>query len=225
MHRGGEVQRKLLEDLVTAAKDTSFGQAHDYSSDETNQDFISAVPVADYEDIKHYIEKVIGGEKNVLWPGTPIYFSKTSGTTSGTKYIPITKDSISNHINGARDALLNYVYHTGESRFLDGKLIFLSGSPELDNRGSIPVGRLSGIVNHHIPGYLKSNQMPSYQTNCIEDWEEKVDTIIEETLTQNMTLISGIPPWVQMYFDRIRQKTGQSIIGYFLIFRFSYMEE
>lgn len=209
------MQKSLFESLISRGKDTAFGKAHEFRKVRTYLDFISAVPVADYEGIKTYVQRILEGEEDVLWPGNPIYFSKTSGTTSGVKYIPITKDSISNHIHGARDALLNYVFYTGQSRFLDGKLIFLSGSPELDHHGKIPVGRLSGIVNHHVPGYLRSNQLPSYQTNCIEDWEAKVDMIIEETLPQNMTLISGIPPWVQMYFDKIQQKTGKTIIEVF----------
>src|SRR4029079_1410193 len=145
----------------------------------------------------------------------PIYLAKTSGTTSGTKYIPITKDSIPNHINTARNALLCYMAETGNTRFADGKLIFLSGSPELERVGDIPTGRLSGIVNHHVPKYLRTNQMPSYETNCIEDWETKLDKIIEETINQNMTLISGIPPWVQMYFDKLIERTGKKITDVF----------
>ncbi len=215
MQQGGAVQKKVFKSLIEQAGDTEFGRIHGFHRIKSHQDYISSVPIADYEGLKSYVERIIEGEQNVLWPGRPIYFSKTSGTTSGTKYIPITGHSISNHINGARDALLNYVFHTGKSQFLDGKLIFLSGSPELDHKGTVPMGRLSGIVNHHVPGYLRSNQMPSYQTNCIEDWEEKVDRIIEETLPQNMTLISGIPPWVQMYFDKIHEKTGKSIIEIF----------
>jgi hypothetical protein len=144
----------------------------------------------------------------VLWPGKPLYWSKTSGTTSGVKYIPITSDSIPYHINSARNALLHYIAETGKAEFVDGKLIFLSGSPALDTKNGIPVGRLSGIVNHHIPQYLRSNQMPSYATNCIDDWEKKVDAIVEETFHENMTLISGIPPWVQMYFDKLSEKAG-----------------
>lgn len=157
------------------------------------------------------MERVVQGEANVLWPGKPAYFAKTSGTTSGTKYIPITADSIPNHINSARNALLSYIHETGNASFLDGGLIFLSGSPELAEKAGIKTGRLSGIVNHHVPGYLRTNQMPSYATNIIEDWEEKLERIIDETLTQDMTLISGIPPWVQMYFDRITARTGKKI--------------
>ena len=215
MTRGGEIQKSLLKSLVTQAKTTAFGKDHQFSQIQNHRDFKSQVPIRDYEGIKPYIERIIAGEKHVLWPGLPLYFSKTSGTTSGVKYIPITKDSITNHINGARDALLNYIHQTGKSRFLDGKLIFLSGSPELDLNPIVPVGRLSGIVNHHVPSYLRGNQLPTYQTNITEDWEEKVERIIDETLPADMTLISGIPPWVQMYFDKIKERTGSSIMEVF----------
>jgi hypothetical protein len=154
---------------------------------------------------------ILEGREDILWPGKPVYFAKTSGTTSGTKYIPITRDSIPNHINSARNAILSYIHETGNAKFIDGKLIFLSGSPVLDQKAGIHTGRLSGIVNHHVPGYLRTNQMPSYETNCIEDWEDKLEKIIDETLNQNMSLISGIPPWVQMYFDRIMERTGKQI--------------
>jgi hypothetical protein len=123
------------------------------------------------------------------------------------KYIPITKDSIPNHINTARDALLCYMVESGNASFANGKMIFLSGSPELERVGGIPTGRLSGIVNHFVPGYLRGNQLPSYETNCIEDWETKLGKIVEETIGKNMSLISGIPPWVQMYFDWLQERS------------------
>ncbi len=206
-----EDQQSIFEYLIKAAAKTEFGKEHGFSDIKTYQDFIQQVPLRDYEAFKPYIEKIKQGKYNVLWKGQPIYFAKTSGTTSGVKYIPISKDSISNHINTARNALLCYMSETGNTKFADGKLIFLSGSPTLERVGGIPTGRLSGIVNHHIPNYLRSNQMPSYETNCVEEWEEKLDKIVEETLHQRMTLISGIPPWVQMYFDRLTQKSGKKI--------------
>jgi hypothetical protein len=204
-------QQSIFEYLIKAGAKTDFGKEHGFSDIKTYQDFIRQVPLRDYEAFKPYIEKIKQGKYNVLWKGQPIYFAKTSGTTSGVKYIPISKDSISNHINTARNALLCYMSETGNTKFADGKLIFLSGSPTLERVGGVPTGRLSGIVNHHIPNYLRSNQMPSYETNCIEEWEEKLDKIVEETLHQKMTLISGIPPWVQMYFDRLTQKSGKKI--------------
>jgi len=204
-------QQAILTSLVASASQTVFGRDHNFSSIKNHDDFKRHVPVRDYETLKPYVERVVHGEPDILWRGKPEYFAKTSGTTSGTKYIPITKDSIPNHINGARNALLSYVHETGNGAFLDGGLIFLSGSPELTIKAGIKTGRLSGIVNHHVPQYLRSNQKPSYETNCIEDWETKLEKIIDETIHTNMTLISGIPPWAQMYFDRIQARTGKKI--------------
>lgn len=207
----GKTQEKQFHVIIRKAADTQFGKDHDFKSIQSYEDFKKQVPIREYEDFAPYINQIIEGKENVLWPGKPEYFAKTSGTTSGTKYIPITCDSIPNHIDCARNAILSYIDETGNSAFLDGKLIFLSGSPVLEEKGGIKTGRLSGIVNHHVPAYLRSNQMPSYATNCIEDWEKKIDKIVEETLPARMTLISGIPPWVQMYFDRLIKKTGKPV--------------
>src|SRR5258705_2360524 len=206
-----EDQEAILKMLLKTGKNTVFGKEHKLEAVSDHASFAQAVPVRDYEQFKTYIEQVKEGKQNVLWKGRPIYFAKTSGTTSGVKYIPITKDSIDNHINTARNALLCYMAETRNSKFADGKLIFLSGSPELERVGGIPTGRLSGIVNHHVPKYLRSNQMPSYETNCIEDWETKLNKIVDETIDKNMTLISGIPPWVQMYFDELIRRKGKKV--------------
>ncbi|SRR5258708_4670078 len=204
-------QENIFKDLLRVGSKTVFGEDHHLGDVKTYDEFKQAVPVRDYEQFSGYIHQIKEGKHNVLWQGIPIYLAKTSGTTSGVKYIPITKDSISNHINTARNALLCYMASTGNTAFSDGKMIFLSGSPELERIGGIPTGRLSGIVNHHVPRYLRTNQLPSYETNCIEDWETKLDKIVEETIRQDMTLISGIPPWVQMYFDRLIQVSGKPI--------------
>ncbi len=204
-------QEHIFQALIKNASKTEFGKQHHFDKIKNYNDFVKAVPIRDYEDFKIYIDKIKEGKHNILWKGLPIYFAKTSGTTSGIKYIPITKDSIDNHINTARNALLCYMSLSGNTQFSNGKMIFLSGSPELERIGGIPTGRLSGIVNHHIPRYLRSNQLPSFETNCIEDWEEKLDKIVEETVNERMTLISGIPPWMQMYFDALVKKTGKKI--------------
>ncbi|GGK65999.1 GH3 auxin-responsive promoter family protein [Rufibacter glacialis] len=211
MEDPAQAQQQVFASIVRAAASTAFGKDHYFKDVQTPQDLAQAVPVRDYEALRPYFDRLKAGERDVLWPGLPLYFAKTSGTTSGTKYIPITQASIPNHINGAKNALLNYIQETGRSQFLDGKLIFLSGSPVLEEVAGIHTGRLSGIVNHHVPGYLRTNQLPSYQTNCIEDWETKLDAIVNETIDQRMTLISGIPPWVQMYFDKIMSRTGKQI--------------
>ena len=204
-------QNSIFNTLIKTGLKTEFGKEHHFEKIKTHGDYVKNVPIREYEDFKVYIEKLKQGKQNILWKGFPIYFAKTSGTTSGIKYIPITKDSIPNHINTARNALLCYMAQTGKSQFANGKMIFLSGSPELERVGGIPTGRLSGIVNHHVPRYLRSNQLPSFETNCIEDWEEKLSKIVDETLKEDMTLISGIPPWIQMYFDELENRTGKKI--------------
>ena len=206
-----EDQEAIFKDLLKTGKTTDFGKDHHLPEVLVYEEFIRAIPIRDYEQFKPYIDKIKEGRHNVLWKGLPIYFAKTSGTTSGIKYIPITKDSVGNHINTARNALLCYIAESGNTKFTDGKMIFLSGSPELERIGGIPTGRLSGIVNHHVPSYLRSNQLPSYETNCIEEWETKLDRIVAETIKEDMTLISGIPPWMQMYFDRLMDQTGKNI--------------
>lgn len=196
-----EDQSAILQQLLKHGKQTIFGKEHHLEDVRQYDEFRQAVPVRDYEGIRPYIEQIKQGSENVLWRGKPMYFAKTSGTTSGVKYIPISKDSIGNHIDTAKYALLNYMAESGRPEFADGKMIFLSGSPTLERVGGIPTGRLSGIVNHFVPGYLRRNQMPSFETNCIEDWERKLKLIVQETARQDMRLISGIPPWMQMYFD------------------------
>ena len=204
-------QENILQQLIKVGKGTEYGKSVGLDKVTKYEEFKQAVPIQDYEQMRSWIDKIKEGKHNILWKGKPIYLAKTSGTTSGTKYIPITKDSIPNHINTARNALLCYMAETGNTRFADGKLIFLSGSPELERVGDIPTGRLSGIVNHHVPKYLRSNQMPSYETNCIEDWETKLNKIVDETIKQDMTLISGIPPWMQMYFDELIKRSGKKV--------------
>jgi len=202
-------QDKVFNELLRVGRQTAYGRDHDFAGIQSYEDFKARVPIRDYEGLRPYVERIKAGEADVLWKGRPRYFAKTSGTTSGVKYIPLTTESLPNHFGTARNALFNYYARTGKGKWLDGKMIFLSGSPELENISGIPTGRLSGIVNHLVPAWLRTNQLPSYTTNCIEDWEEKLQHIVEETRQQRMTLISGIPPWVQMYYERLLAVTGQ----------------
>jgi len=206
-----KAQQKVFENLIRKAQDTKFGKDHSFDQIKTFEDFAAAVPTRDYEALKPYIDEVVAGMADVLWPGKPLYFAKTSGTTSGAKYIPLTTDSMPFHIQAARNALLAYAYETGNTSFVEGKMIFLQGSPLMHEKNGIKIGRLSGIVAHYVPAYLQKNRMPSWETNCIEDWETKVDTIVTETLKEDMRLISGIPSWVQMYFEKIQKATGKPI--------------
>lgn len=206
-----ETQRKVFQELISEAQNTVFGKDHKFSEIKTFEDFAKQVPIRDYEELRPYVDRMVNGEENILWKGKPIYFAKTSGTTSGAKYIPLTKESMPFHIQAARNAILSYINETGKSDFVDGKMIFLQGSPILEDKNGIKLGRLSGIVAHFVPKYLQKNRMPSWETNCIEDWETKVDAIVEETINEDMSVISGIPSWVQMYFEKLEQKGGKPV--------------
>jgi phenylacetate-coenzyme A ligase PaaK-like adenylate-forming protein len=206
-----QTQQKVFEELIHLAKNTQFGKDHKFDEIKSFQDFAKQVPVRDYEELRPYVDKVVKGEADVLWKGKPLYFAKTSGTTSGAKYIPLTKESMPFHIQAARNAILSYIHETGNAHFVDGKMIFLQGSPILEEKNGIKLGRLSGIVAHFVPSYLQKNRMPSWETNCIEDWETKVDAIVEETINENMSVISGIPSWVQMYFEKLQEKAHKPV--------------
>jgi len=207
-----KTQEETLQRLISSAKNTQFGINHQFDSIVNYEDFKQKVPVRDYEGLRPYFDAMVSGKADVLWPGKPLYLAKTSGTTSGTKYIPLTKESIPYHINSAKNALLHYVNETGNANFLNGKLIFLQGSPLLEDKNGLKFGRLSGIVAHYVPKYLQTNRMPSWETNCIEDWETKVDAVVKETIPEKMTLISGIPPWLIMYFERLLEVSGKENI-------------
>lgn len=206
-----ETQQKVFFDLIRQAENTQFAKDHDFANIKTTEDFAQHVPIRDYEALKPYVDCVVNGEENILWKGKPLYFAKTSGTTSGAKYIPLTKESMPFHIEAARNAILNYIHETGKADFVNGKMIFLQGSPILEEKNGIKLGRLSGIVAHFVPKYLQKNRMPSWETNCIDDWETKVDAIVEETIDEDMAVISGIPSWVQMYFEKLQQKSGKPV--------------
>lgn len=207
-----ETQQKVFRDLIAQAENTQFGKDHNFAQIKSFEDFAAQVPIRDYEDLRPYVDRVVKGEENILWKGKPIYFAKTSGTTSGAKYIPLTKESMPFHIEAARNAILSYIHETGNAGFVAGKMIFLQGSPILEEKNGIKLGRLSGIVAHFVPKYLQKNRMPSWETNCIEDWETKVEAIVEETFHEDMSIISGIPSWVQMYFEKLQQK-GKKPVG------------
>ncbi len=206
-----ETQQKVFAKLISEAKDTAFGKDHNFENINSFETFAKQVPIRDYEELKPYVERVVSGEENIMWPGKPLYFAKTSGTTSGAKFIPLTKQSMPHHIEAARNAILCYINETGKADFVDGKMIFLQGSPEMHEKNGIKTGRLSGIVAHYVPAYLQKNRLPSWEANCIEDWETKVDAIVEETKNEDMTVISGIPSWVQMYFEKLQKNTGKKV--------------
>ncbi len=206
-----EFQQKWFRKLLKIGKQTLFGREHNLEAIKDYNSFVSSVPLCKYEDLLPYINKIKEGKPDILWKGLPAYFAKTSGTTAGAKYIPLTMEQLTLQIKAARQALFNYVVQTGDAQLFNGKMLFLSGSPDVEKVGKIYAGRLSGIVHRHIPKWALRNRLPSYEINRITDWNKKVDAIIDEVLqvAQQLTLISGIPPWIQMFLERIVERTGR----------------
>jgi phenylacetate-coenzyme A ligase PaaK-like adenylate-forming protein len=215
-----KTQEKVFKKLLSKGRKTAFGKDHNFDKISNYEDFKKQVKVTDYEGLRKYVDRIVAGESDVLWTGKPLYFAKTSGTTSGAKYIPITKDSMPTHIKAAKNAMLFYIVEKNDASFVNGKMIFLQGSPVLQDKNGVKLGRLSGIAAHYVPNYLLKNRLPSWKTNCIEDWDTKVNAIVEETLNEDMSVISGIPSWVQMYFEKLIEKTGKSVSELFPNFNF-----
>ncbi len=210
--QGQQVQERILHQLIKKAEITRFARDHGFHQIRNAEDYKSKVPLREYEDFKPYLNLIQNGTKDVLWPGLPKYLSKTSGTTSGVKFIPLTKDSISNHINSAKYCLFHYIQQKPETKIFDGKMIFLSGSPELTYQNNIAIGRLSGIINHEIPAWFQTNKLPDYQLNCIHPWEVKLDQMIKSYSNVDVRVLSGIPPWIQMFCERLLDFTGKSCV-------------
>lgn len=215
-----KTQEKVFKNLIAKGSKTVFGKDHNFNEIKNYNDFKKQVKVTDYEGLRTYVDKMVAGETDVLWPGKPLYYAKTSGTTSGAKYIPITKESMPTHISAAKNAMLFYMLEKNDASFVDGKMIFLQGSPVLEDKNGVKLGRLSGIAAHYVPNYLMKNRLPSWETNCIEDWDTKVNAVVEETVHEDMSVISGIPSWVQMYFEKLIEKTGKNISELFPNFNF-----
>ncbi len=209
-HRGLACQKKIFRKFIDKAAQTTFGKDHHFDQISNLRDYRQRVPIRDYEDFIPYLSRIQAGQKDVLWPGLPKYLAKTSGTTSGVKFIPLTKDSIKNHINSAKYCLFHYIRQYPQTGIFDGKMLFLSGSPELIFQNKIAIGRLSGIVNHEIPAWFQKNKLPDFETNCIEPWERKIDALVESISTKDIRVLSGIPPWIQMFCEKLLSYTGKN---------------
>ena len=163
-----ETQLSLMKSLVSEAAYTLFGKDHHFDEIADYQTFKNNVPVKDYESLRPYIEMVVAGQEDILWKGKPLYFAKTSGTTSGVKYIPISKESIGFHINGARDALLSYVHETGNSQFLDKKLLWKQSARAYKSYFSACLPRPNKVIKIHFSRRIRTS--PGQKSAINSDW-------------------------------------------------------
>ncbi len=196
-------QQKVFKQIVLNGSRSSFAKDFGISKSMSYNKFINRVPLLSYEDFKKYINRISLGEKNILTSGTPSYFAITSGTTSGTKYIPLTKEMMNMQTRAIKELLLLYAYQKNYYNIVGAGMMFIQGSPSLRRFNNMPYGKLSGIAAHHVPFYLKKNRFPSMETNQITPWGEKIKLIAKETINKDMHIIGGIPPWVITYFKEL----------------------
>lgn len=210
-----DIQFETLFSLISSARDTEWGQAHGFDKIETLQDFQNAMPLQTYDDIKPYVERLRNGEKNVLWPGEVKWFAKSSGTTSDkSKFIPVTKESLDDcHLRGPKDVFALYLKNHPESKLLKGKMLTLGGSHRVNRSDNNSLyGDLSAILIENVPFWADYIRIPSAEIALIEEFEEKVEKIIDTTLDENVTSFAGVPSWYLVLFNRILEKTGKSNI-------------
>ena len=205
-------QNKIFKKIINNGVDSLFGKNNSINKSIKYIDFKKLIKLNDYESIRPYVKKISEGETNILTKGVPKYFAITSGTTSGTKYIPLTMEMLNFQMRAIKELLLLYSYQSGNCKLSNTGMMFIQGSPVLRKFNKIPFAKLSGITARHIPFFLKKNRYPSMKTNCISNWDEKIKKIVLETFDKDMGVIGGIPPWVITYFRALLAHTQASNI-------------
>ena len=200
-------QKNILNNLMSRGKSSLFLKDLHRPLIKSYNDFMLKIPVSGYESYRKYIELISRGHKHVLTCDSPMYFAITSGTTSGTKYIPLTKKMWDFQSQAIKELLLLYAYQTNNYNFSNAAMMFIQGSPELKFLNKVPFGKLSGIAARHVPFYLKKNRFPSMKTNSLSPWDFKIERIVKETWDKDMQILGGIPPWVITYLEALLKYT------------------
>lgn len=210
-----EIQNEVFFSLIHNAKETEWGKAYGYENITSVQDFQKSVPLQSYNDIKPFVERLREGEKNLLWPGEVRWFAKSSGTTSDkSKFIPVTKESLEDcHMRGPKDVFAQYIKNYPDTKILKGKTLTLGGSHRINkSENNSYYGDLSAILIENVPFWADFIRTPSTEIALIEEFEEKIDKIIDTALDQNVTSFSGVPSWYLVLFKKALEKTGKSNI-------------
>jgi len=203
-----EVQDELFRKLIQTARTTEFGKKYDFTSVNSYQHYRDRVPVCTYEDIFPYIERLMRGEQNVLWPTEIKWFSKSSGTTNArSKFIPVSQEALEDcHYKGGKDLLSIYVNNYPETRVFDGKGLGVGGSHQLnefDPSSSSYYGDVSAVIMKNLPLWAEFIRTPSLETALMSNWEEKIEKMARETAMENVTNIAGVPTWTVLLIQRI----------------------
>ncbi len=210
-----EVQFDLFKNLLVSAKNTEWGKKYDYKSIKTIEDFQSRVPISDYDQVRPYIDRLRKGEKNLIWPTEIRWFAKSSGTTSDkSKFIPVSNESLEDcHFKGGKDMLSIYCHNNPNTEIFSGKGLVLGGSNKISEFNSNSYfGDLSAILLQNFPFWAEMMRTPDLSIALMDNWEVKLDMIANETITEDVTNLSGVPSWNLMLLKRIIEITGRSNI-------------
>ncbi len=208
-----EVQNELLTTLIQAAKDTEFGIKYDFNSIKNHSEFQSKVPLQDYENVKIYVDRLIKGEINLLWPGETKWFAKSSGTTSDrSKFIPVTKESLEDcHYKGGKDLLALYYNNFPTANVYSGKHLVVGGSSQINEAGSDSYfGDLSAIILKNLPWWAEIKRTPSKEIALMSDWESKIELMARQTMNEDVCILTGVPSWTLVLAHRILEITGKN---------------
>ena len=207
-----EVQEELRTKLIDKAKDTEIGRAYDFKSIKSYREFADRIPVTSYEENQEYIERSRKGEANILWP-TPIkWFAQSSGTTNArSKYIPVSPESLEDcHYAASKDLLCMYLNNNDGSQLFSGKGLRLGGSKQLYQDNGTVYGDLSAILIDNMPFWAEFSSTPTNGVSLLSDWETKMQAIVDETIQQDVTSLSGVPSWMLVLLNNVLDTTGAS---------------
>lgn len=210
-----ETQQQQWKYLVENGKKTSWGKEHGLAKTDSISAFRETIPAQSYEDFFPWIERSMRGEEHVLWPGRPVAFSKSSGTTNDrSKFIPVTEDSLEQcHYKGGKDLISLYLNYRPDSAVLSGKNLAMGGSLHPNPYQSDGFcGDISAVIMQNLPAWAQWIRTPSLEIALMDKWEHKIERMLETTITENVTSLSGVPTWMLVLLNRMMEKTGASSI-------------
>lgn len=208
-----EVQEDVRKRLVESARNTEWGKRYGYSSLQSADDFRERVPVSTYEQLQPYIDRVMRGEQQVLWPSDIRWFAKSSGTTNDrSKFIPVSEEALEDcHFKAGKDLLSMYCNLNPETKMFSGKGLTIGGSHQISQlNADAKYGDLSAVLMQNLPFWAEFIRTPDLSVALLEKWEEKVVRIGTETMKQDVTSISGVPTWIIVLFRWMLEQTGKS---------------
>lgn len=212
-----EVQREVLYRLIADAKNTEFGVKHRFKSINSYTEFKNQIPVSTYEEFFPYIDRMMKGEQNVLWPTDINWFAKSSGTTNAkSKFIPVSQEAMEeSHFSGGKDLLAIYVNNNPDSLIFTGKGLSIGGSHQknpLNPNGDSYYGDVSAVIMQNMPLWAKFVRTPSEEVALLDSWEEKLEQIAQETIDENVTSMAGVPTWTLLVLKRVMELKGATNI-------------